>query len=143
MYHDYLLFLLANYEKEETSSTCDESMEASESLPDEDDEEAEIDERKQHAVEVVEIKSHPVARKRKAARIEPENGVESASASGSGLQMVCEDEAFLWSLLPTMKKLSRDDSFQFRIEVMHLLQKYQMQSKMRELQSSLNNSTNT
>lgn len=140
MYHDYLLFLLANYEKEETSSTCDESMEASESFPA--DEEVEIDEKK-HIVGVLENKPHPVARKRKAAPVEPENGVDSASASGSGLQMVGEDEAFLWSLLPTMKKLSRDDCFQFRIEVMQLLQKYKMQSKMRELQSSLNSSTNT
>lgn len=137
MYHEFLLFLLSNYEKEETSSTCDESMEAPDSYPAE--EEVEIDDKKQIIIE--EHRPQLIPRKRKAAPIELENGAESPS--GSGFHVVDEDEAFLWSLLPAMKKLNRDDNFQFRIEVMQLLQKYKMQSKMQELQSSLNSSINT
>lgn len=143
MYHDYLLFLLHNCEKEETSSPfCDESMEATELYTEEED--IEIDDKKQITVEIPANKSQSKSRKRKAIS-DDENGIESnaSESCSSSFKVIDEDEAFLWSLLPTMKTLNRDDNFQFRIEIMQILQKYKMHSKMQELQSSLNNTINS
>lgn len=105
-----------------------------------DDTEIETDDKK-ILIEVQEKQPTPppipqTSKKRKVV-IETDN---LASSSSNGLQSpINEDQAFLWSLLPTMKKLNREDNFQFRIEVMQLLQKYKMQSRVQELESCLNN----
>lgn len=140
MYHDHLTFLFSNHQREETSSSTNydenESMEAtSESYTEE--EEVEIDDKQQIIVEVPERLQ---TRKRKANNT-TENGVECVSVSAScssAVKAIDEDEAFLWSLLPSMRKLTRDHNFQFRIEVMQLLQKYKLQTQMQKLQSSFN-----
>lgn len=130
MYHDYLLFLLSIYAKEEPSSANDESMETTETYVAEED--IEIEDKK-IIIELQEkVPPQENGRKRKAV-------LEKCDAENGFQPQMDEDQAFLWSLLPTMKELNREDNFQFRIDVMQLLQKYKMQSRMQELQSSLNN----